>query len=168
MADQSQYRVTATLGGLDVPVTRLRLKEGLSQPFKAKLDLYDGDLSWKSAQQGNVDFKKLLDAEAVITLWDGLRPVRYIHGVIHKLKAGAMGTRRRYFTATIVPELSALKLTDDCRIFQNQSVEAIVRTLLKEHQILFHDFALKQPRIPRAYCVQYEESVFAFIHRLLA
>ena len=168
MASQSSYRVTAQLGGLDVPVTRLRLKEGLSRPFKAKLDLYDGDLSWKSLKQGLVDFKTLLDSEAVITLWDDLRPVRYIHGVIHKLNAGAMGTRRRYFTATIVPELAALKLTHDCRIFQNQSVDAIVRTLLKEHRILFHDFSLKQPRVPRAYCVQYEESVFAFIHRLLA
>ena len=168
MADQSTYKVTARLGELDVPVVRLELNEALSEPFEVKLDLYDAQFSWRKINQGPVAFDTLLDAEALITIWDEDRPVRYIHGIIHKLKAGAMGTRRRYFTATIVPELSSLKLTYDCRIFQNLSVEDIVRKLLNEHNVLFHEFRLEKPRVPRAYCVQYEESVFAFIHRLLA
>ena len=168
MADQSNYKVTAQLGGLDVPVIHLELTEALSEPFIAQLDLYDADLSWRKLKQGPVAFDALLDAEALITIWDEDKPVRYIHGVIHKLKAGAMGTRRRYFTATIVPHLYALHLTRDCRIFQNLSVEDIVRKLLKEHHVPFHEFQLQKPRVPRAYCVQYEETIFAFIHRLLA
>ena len=163
MADQSSYRITARLGGIDVPVTHFELTERLSEPFEAKLDFYDTGFTFNP-----ITFKKLLDGEAVVTLWDDERPMRYINGIVHKLDAGAVGTRRKYFTATLVPELSALKLTTDCRIFQNQTVDAIVRTLLKEHDILFHNFNLKKPRVNRAFCVQYNESVFDFIHRLLA
>ena len=168
MADQSHYKVTANLGGLDVPVVRLTLNEALSEPYEAQLDFYDAEYSWRQYNQGPVDFATLLDNGADITLWDQDTPVRHLQGVIHQLKAGAMGNHRRYYTATIVPALSALKLTYDCRIFQNLDVREIVSKLLREHGVVFHTFDLEKPRVRRAYCVQYEESVYAFIHRLLA
>ena len=163
MADQSQYRITAELNGVEVPVIRLHLQEALSEPFIAHLDVYDTGFNHKP-----LGIENKLDAYAVITLWDGDKPVRYVNGIVHAIEAGAVGTRRRYFTLTIVPEIYSLKLTHDCRIFQNLDVEGIVRLLLREHRVLFLDFALKKRRENRAYCVQFEESVFDFIHRLLA
>jgi type VI secretion system secreted protein VgrG len=62
-------------------------------------------------------------------------------------------------------------LTTDCRIFQGKTVPEIVQTLLNEHGIRHHQLALTgtlPPCEPREFCVQYNETVFDFIHRLLA
>ncbi len=97
--------------------------------------------------------------------------IRHFHGVIDAVQAGAVGKRRRHFQVTIVPALSTLRLTTDCRIFQGKTVPEIVQTLLNEHGIRHHQLALTgtlPPGEPREFCVQYNETVFDFIHRLLA
>ena len=144
-------------------MTEFTLHERLSEPFTAQLAFYDTGFNTQP-----VTFADLLGKYALVTLWDGDQPVRHINAIVHQLEAGAAGTRRRYFTATLVPRLYNLKLTHDCRIFQQQTVQQIVTQLLNEHGILFHHFALQKRRVERAYCVQYNESVFDFIHRLLA
>jgi type VI secretion system secreted protein VgrG len=69
---------------------------------------------------------------------------------------------------TIKPWLAQLQYTEDCRSYQNLSITEIVQTIFKEHH--FFDFDLSQllnsyPKIP--YTVQYNESYFHFISRLL-
>lgn len=66
------------------------------------------------------------------------------------------------------PELWFMSRNRNCRIFQNQSATDIVSSLLQENGITRFDFKLKNGFPPvRTYCVQYMESDFAFISRLL-
>ena len=137
MAAQSDYRVTARLNGIEVAVVQLRLYEALSQPFELRLDVYEERPLLKA-----ISFDKLLDAEAQITLWDGDTPKRRIHGLIAQLEAGKLGVRRRHYRVLIVPNLHRLRLTGDCRIFQQQDVRAILSTVLEDNGIADYRFDL--------------------------
>ena len=163
MATQSDYRVTARLNGIEVAVVRLRLHEALSQPFELHLDVYEERPLLKT-----IGFDKLMDAEAQITLWDGLVPKRQLHGLIAQLEAGKLGKRRRHYHVTVVPDLHRLQLTGDCRIFQQQDVRAILATLLDDNGVIDYRFDLIEPRRKREYCVQYNETDFDFFQRLAA
>src|SRR5262249_49957139 len=71
-----------------------------------------------------------------------------------------------YF-ATLVPWLWTLTRTSDCRIFQNLPVPDIIAKIFKEYG--FSDFAnrLYGSFEPREYCVQYRETDFNFVSRLM-
>jgi type VI secretion system secreted protein VgrG len=67
----------------------------------------------------------------------------------------------------LVPWLWNLTRTADCRIFHNQTVPDILTRLFKD--LGYSDFDLRLTRTyqPREYCVQYRESDFHFVSRLM-
>ena len=71
------------------------------------------------------------------------------------------------YQAEMVPWLWFLTLYSNCRIFQNKSVPDIVEQIFKDRG--FPDYDLKLPATyqPREYCVQYRETDFNFVSRLL-
>ncbi|HEV2679810.1 MAG TPA: type VI secretion system tip protein TssI/VgrG, partial [Rhodanobacter sp.] len=71
------------------------------------------------------------------------------------------------YEAVIVPWFWQLRLVEDCRIFQNQSIPDIVDTILGELQLGKHETDLSGTYEALDYCVQYGESSFDFIARLL-
>ncbi|MGF7189340.1 type VI secretion system secreted protein VgrG [Robbsia andropogonis] len=71
------------------------------------------------------------------------------------------------YTAKIVPKLWLLTLDSDRSIYQAQSVPAIIESVLREHDITYEN-RLTETYPVRDYCVQYDESAFAFIARLMA
>src|SRR5690554_7883058 len=54
------------------------------------------------------------------------------------------------------------------RIFQTQTTDAIVRTLLEERGIVDSVFDFKRPPEEREYCVQHRETDLQFLERLAA
>jgi type VI secretion system secreted protein VgrG len=67
----------------------------------------------------------------------------------------------------VYPRLWLLTKTQDCRIFQNKSVPDIVKAVLNEHGVTDIDDALSGTYAAREYCVQYRETAFDFVSRLL-
>lgn len=93
---------------------------------------------------------------------------RYFSGVVNRFIAGALNRRKlRTYCAEVVPWPWLLTRTTDCRIFQNQSTPEIIQTIFKDFG--FNDFALElSGSFPkREYCVQYRETAFNFISRLM-
>ncbi|HEX5354726.1 MAG TPA: type VI secretion system tip protein TssI/VgrG, partial [Aquabacterium sp.] len=82
-----------------------------------------------------------------------------------------LGTPRgRYFAyqAEVRPWLWFLTRTSDCRIFQEMSVPDIVKKVFDDHASVAHvKLKLFRTYQPRTYCVQYRESDFQFVTRLL-
>jgi type VI secretion system secreted protein VgrG len=68
----------------------------------------------------------------------------------------------------IQPPAWRLDLMHNSRIFQTQTTDAIVRTLLEERGIIDTVFDFKRPPEEREYCVQHRESDLQFIERLAA
>ena len=93
---------------------------------------------------------------------------RYFAGIVSRFVAGPLNRRKlRTYRAEVVPWPWLLTRTTDCRIFQNLSTPDIITTIFKDFG--FNDYALElKGSFPkREYCVQYRETAFNFISRLM-
>jgi type VI secretion system secreted protein VgrG len=93
---------------------------------------------------------------------------RHFNGFVSRFYAGDEDSKgRRNYRAEVVPWLWFLTLTADCRIFQNMSATEIIQKIFQD--LGFTDFKAKiQGSVPkREYCVQYHETAFNFVSRLL-
>lgn len=94
-------------------------------------------------------------------------PCRYINGVITGIEYVQRNHDEAECIVTIEPTLSLLKLSRSIRIWQNMSVPELVRQILQEYGVNDLQMHLHNTYIKREYCIQYRESAFDFIHRLL-
>ncbi|WNG60292.1 type VI secretion system tip protein VgrG [Archangium gephyra] len=140
-------------------VTQLSGVEGLSRPFDFNLELY-------THADEPLDLAELMGTPATLTFQHASEPVRYVNGQVHRAQAlGLHGGRLRY-RLRVVPALERLKHVRRSRIFQHKAIPDIVKQVLNEGQVK-HRFVLSGSYAAREYCVQYRESDFDFISRLL-
>ncbi|WP_380184891.1 type VI secretion system Vgr family protein, partial [Kalamiella sp. sgz302252] len=76
------------------------------------------------------------------------------------------GTRYAVYSLTMEPDLWPMKRDRNLRIFQGQTAVQIIRTLLGEYGVAVEDKLIGSYRTWE-YCVQYQESSFDFISRLM-
>jgi type VI secretion system secreted protein VgrG len=160
-------RIEATLstGCLQGPraVHAVRGVEGLSKPFRYEVDV----------AVGGADFDAVRGALAHVELTSDLGEVRHIDGSVESLsmvlsdeEAASSVTRVRL---VIVPRASLTRLRKGFRIHQDQSVPDIVRRVFRDaglNDALFR-WTVGRAYAPREYCVQYDESEWDFVSRLL-
>ncbi|WP_159880821.1 type VI secretion system Vgr family protein [Aquitalea denitrificans] len=140
--------------------------EGVSQAYRYQLSCLSPD--------GNIELKSLLGVAARLGVLDadGNEVVRC--GVVSRAELlGSDGGFAKY-GLTIEPPFALLRLRRTSRVFQDLSVPDIVKQILAEHQANNPVFAQVQTlefhtatASPRSYCLQYRESDFDFIVRLL-
>ena len=116
----------------------------------------------------NIDFDKILGENITLRLElieEG--STRYLNGYACQFEqTEATGIYARY-RLTLRPWLWFLTRTADCRIFQNQTVPEIVEQVIKDQGFSDLDPRLQGSFPRREYCVQYRETDFNFISRLL-
>ncbi|WP_416310474.1 type VI secretion system tip protein TssI/VgrG [Pseudomonas sp. W03] len=83
---------------------------------------------------------------------------------IHQLPADATADR---YQLVLRPWLWWLTLASNNRVFQNLATSDIVTTIFKAHGFTDFKLSLTGSYEPREYCVQYGESDFVFVSRLL-
>ncbi|MDZ3990758.1 type VI secretion system Vgr family protein [Pseudomonas sp. Teo4] len=134
--------------------------EGLSRLFSFELSLI--------SQDARLELKSLIGQPACldIELADG--GVRHIHGLITRFNLlGSDGGLARY-SATLSPWLWMLKRRFDSRIFQEQTIEAVIRTVFEHYGGLgTFEFRLLKPLKSHSYITQYRETDLDFVLRLL-
>ena len=94
---------------------------------------------------------------------------RYLNGKITSVKvhsADLNGTRYAVYTLVMESDLWPLKRDRNQRIFQNQRLPDIIKTVLGEYGVNVEDRLAGDYRTWE-YCVQYQESSFDFISRLM-
>src|SRR5262249_9320676 len=135
-------------------------REELSRLGEFQLDL----LSTNKA----VDRDKILGAKVAIKVLLHGGWIRYFNGFGTRFNAGAsLGRYSRYY-ATVRPWLWFLTRTTDCRIFQDKTVRQIVEDVFADHSdVADFVFELTDSYPTWKYCVQYRESDFNFVSRLL-
>jgi type VI secretion system secreted protein VgrG len=140
-------------------VTRFSGSESLSRLYDFRIEFFE-----KDAQQ--LDLAELPGTPAQLTIQIADAPVRYVHGLVRQVElVGRVGGRWRY-RVQVVPKLERLCQMRKSRIFQEQAVPDIVQAVLGEAGVA-HRLALSGSYAAREYCVQYRESDFDFISRLL-
>ena len=157
-----------TPAGPDVMlVERVQGREALSSPFLYRIDAL-GPIEPLAPETivGNsvtIGFRQP----------DGQR--HYVNGIARSLGVGVPVARdQRYYTIEVVPWLSLLSYTRNCRIFHSlggggpMTVPKIVETIFQEFGFSNFEFrSLTGTYQPRDYCVQYNETYLDFISRLL-
>ena len=94
---------------------------------------------------------------------------RWFDGIVSRFVYTGTDDRLTRFRATVVPALWFATKTTDSRIFQEMTVPDIVSEILRETPgVVFDDSGLDARLYARRdYCVQHQETDFAFICRLL-
>ncbi|MGH8228992.1 MAG: type VI secretion system Vgr family protein, partial [Steroidobacteraceae bacterium] len=93
-------------------------------------------------------------------------PMRYFHGLVTDFEQVGYRERMHEYRAVIRPWFWFLTRTADCRIFQNKSVPDIFSEVCQQAGFSDVDMRLGSYE-PRDYCVQYRETDFNFLSRLL-
>ena len=157
---ESRLLAMSTALGPDVLAVRsVSLQEHLSRLFHIEADL--------RTEGGEIDLDKVLGQNTTIRLEIGETDTRYFNGYVSRIVQLANVGRYAHYRATVVPWLWFLTRTADCRIFQDMTVPEIIEAVFKGHG--FDDWSPKlsvtYPK--REYCVQYRETDFNFVSRLM-
>ncbi len=148
-------------------LTGFKGTESISRCFEFHLTMISED--------HNISFKDIIGESVTIHIERGNGEVRYISGIVSKFEQGRGGGESgeqplfSYYTATLVPWLWPLIKTSNSRIFQEKSVVDIVEQIFKDNKMMDFKWKLQSESKykKRVYCVQYGESDFNFISRLL-
>ncbi len=134
-------------------------QEAISQLFRFQLELF-------SETDDSISFDSIVGQNVTIHL-QTQDSYRDFNGFISRFSQGSSDGRFTYYRAEMVPWLWFLTRKSDCRIFQQQTVPDIIQTIFKE--LGFSDFELRLygPFRKRDYCVQYRETDFNFVSRLI-
>jgi type VI secretion system secreted protein VgrG len=133
--------------------------ESLSQLFHFQLELLSEDPSLAAAHMLGQRVTVLID------LADGRK--RYMNGVVNRFGQRGRDTRFTHYQAEVVPWLWFLTRRTDCRIFQNMTVPDMITQIFQDLGCSDYTMTLTGQWAPREYCVQYRETDFHFVSRLL-
>lgn len=98
-------------------------------------------------------------------------PRRFFHGRVAAMETSDYARRdettRTQYRLAVVPWFAFLRNSSDCRIFQNMTVGQIVQQVFDDRGYQDYELRIGGADRKRDYCVQYNESHFAFVSRLL-
>ncbi|AKQ64456.1 VgrG protein [Myxococcus hansupus] len=156
----SAFKVQVGAHGVDALfVTGVSGTEALSHLFDFRVDFF--------ARDGEpLDTTELVGKDALLTISIRDSAPRQVHGWVREVESLGMKTGRRRYRAHVVPKLWRLTQQHRSRIFQHKSVPEILKDVLGEAGVKTRQ-ALSGTYASRDYCVQYRESDFAFISRLM-
>lgn len=157
--------IETPLGPDALLLTDFRGKEGLSSLFGFELKLLSGN--------HDIPFEDIIGKNVTVSirLEDG--NLRYFNGLVSSFRqaSGDQPGRENQLTydctATMVPWLWLLTRTADSRIFQELSVPDIIEKIFSDHGFSDFSFRLHSNYEIRNFAVQYRETDFNFISRLL-
>jgi type VI secretion system secreted protein VgrG len=144
----------------ELRVLRLRGEEGMSELFHFDLELV--------SDNPNIEFAGVVGKAAALLI-AGSESDRYVNGIVSRFEQGAIGKKFTRYFLQIVPRQWRLLQREDTRVFQDLSVHDIVKKVVEDSGIPSKALrsTLKATYPPRGYCVQYQESDWAFVSRLL-
>ncbi len=157
--DARAIAIQTTLGKDALLLRTLRGEEGISRLFRFDLDLL--------SDQQSVDIASIIGKAATVGIRLGDGNSRYLNGIISRIVLMGAEGRFTVYRAELVPWTWLLTRTSDCRVFQNMTIPAIVESVFKS--LGFQDYAnrLQQVYPQREFTVQYRETDFNFVSRLL-
>ncbi|QYD69448.1 type VI secretion system tip protein VgrG [Paraburkholderia edwinii] len=168
------------------PLLKLRSVRGterLSEIYEYSLHLYTpADPSLSDELTSNLDLKAMIGKSLTVTIdLDGAgassrSPApqantgagkREISGLVFAAKYLGRNARQSHYQITIKPWIELARQRTDYRIFQRQSVVEIIDSVLKDQYMYSYVKRLSNDYAKLEYQVQYGESDFAFIQRLM-
>jgi Rhs element Vgr protein len=137
--------------------------EGISQLFRYEIDV--------GCEKDDVTLEEIIGKPAVLWIGTG-DDTRFVSGMVSRFWWIGESDPYTAYGIELVPVIWLLTQRHDCRIFQNLTVPAIIEEVFKDARIPADLYDLKPENLhggqnAREYCVQYHESDFSFISRLM-
>ncbi len=154
-------RAHTPLGEDQLKFRSMHGSEGLSQLFEFEVDLLSPSAS--------IDLKSVLGKPLTLEILTAGTQPRFLNGqVVRFSMIGREGDTSRHtvYRATVRPWLWYLTRSSDNKIFQNKSVVEILEEVFGDYGFAFEK-KLSGSYRQWEYCVQYNESDFAFVSRLM-
>jgi type VI secretion system secreted protein VgrG len=131
--------------------------------------LFRFDLDMLAESQTSVPFEKLLGQAVTVTMALPGPGQRFFHGIVSRLTQGHLfqtnqGGELVRYRAEMVPHLWLLTRRAQCRVFQQLAVPDILKQVLTGLDV---SYQFQGSYEKRDYCVQYRETDFDFVSRLM-
>ncbi len=157
---ERQARLSIDIGGEQIRLRRLEAQEGLGTPFTALVDVF--------APLGEVDLLPHLGKPVAIAIAQDGTLQRHFHGIMVAGEYLHEDGEGFHYRLTLRPWTQLLAGNRSFAIFQDRSVVDIIKAVLEPSGNAKVDYSrLSRTHAPRGYCVQYGESDFAFLSRLM-
>ncbi len=151
-----------TSGGTSFELNFFQGVERLSDLFEYTLIM--------TAQSREIGFDTLMGQSATVSVSVGSL-IRTYNGIIGAFKQDGTPFQplkmSTVYRATLYPTLWLLTFSGQCRIFQNKSAMDIIKEVLDENKIPYLNQVTAAGMQKRDFCVQYNETNFNFISRLM-
>ncbi|HTV24732.1 MAG TPA: type VI secretion system tip protein TssI/VgrG [Polyangiaceae bacterium] len=156
---QTRVAVVKSVLGDALVLVAMRGSEELGRPFRYELDL--------TATDPDVDFGAVLGQPMTVELELHDGSARQFTGYVTELSlAGGVG-RKVLYRAVLRPWLMLMDYRKTCRIFQNITAPDVIKDLFRAAGFSDFEDRLSESYRTWEYLVQYRESDFAFISRLM-
>jgi type VI secretion system secreted protein VgrG len=152
-------RLGTPLGGDVLLLDGFEGREAISEPFRFNLRMH--------SESRIVDAADIVGKTLSVTFQRRNGAARHFHGIVTRFAHVGAGEYTANYTAEIAPRLWLLTLGRDRAIYQNLSAFAIIRKVLADFGVVFESEVTASRYLDREYCVQYDESPFDFISRLM-
>jgi len=139
--------------------------ESVSRLFSYRLTLL--------SENHRIAFADIIGKNVTLSIHLNSGKKRFINGIVASFSQSSSGTERietgtfSQYTATLVPWPWLLTRTSDIRIFQELSVPDIIKKIFQEKGFSNFSLRLHGQYEKKVYCVQYRETDFNFVSRLM-
>src|SRR5262249_27408962 len=128
--------------------------------------LSEFDLSTLSTK-GDIGSSEILSKNVTVKLELPSGGFRYFNGYVTRFSQGGMVGRYYQYRMIVRSWLWFATRTADCRIFQEKTVPDIIKEVFADHPVAVFEDGLTGKYSKRTYCVQYRETDFNFVSRLM-
>jgi type VI secretion system secreted protein VgrG len=145
--------------------------ERVSGLFNTQLEIVAERADAASIVPEEIVGKKMTLQMAITSEYEG-SPRRYINGMVSRFSQGHSDRRFVHYRAEVVPWLWLMTLASGCRIFQEMTVLDIIQKVFDEFkghypELVAYRVATTKDYTKFDYCVQYRETAFNFVSRLM-
>lgn len=156
--DDRFISISSPLGKDELLLTSFEGVESISDLFEFRIEIL--------SKNHSISPTELIGKTVTVTIQN--KQKRTFHGYISQFVYGEIkADNLRVYQFTMVPWLWFLTKTSNHRIFQEKSTKEIVTQIFQEFGFTDFDYKASGNSAKREYCVQYNESDFEFISRLL-
>lgn len=133
--------------------------ESLGRPFEIHLDLV--------SENREVAAKDLIGQSVTIAVQRPDQETRHFNGLVSRFSFVGLSGSLAQYRATIVPWLWFLTQHATCRVFQDTSIPDIIKKVFADRGFTDYEEHLSDTYDAWEYCVQYRETDFNFVSRLM-
>ena len=155
----SPLTITTPLGPDKLLINSVRGEERISSLFQFDLELVSSDPA--------LDFSSLVGQAVTVKMALPSGESQYTNGIVSRFRQSGAAEDFTTYQIELRPWFWLLTMNSDNRIFQNKSSPDIIEQVFKDLGFSDYKNSLKATYAAREYCVQYMETSFSFVSRLM-